>query len=238
MQTYIRYELNVTLACNARCKFCNRMCDQYPDRTEHMTLGQVRHFVEQLRARPAYKVKVVGGEPLCHPQFAEIYTILLDAAKEGLIGQLKVNTNCTIRPPTDIEVRHPKVRWQGTTPARHTYHLPYCVAPSDLGETPTNPGWQCAVPRRCGASLDYYGWLPCSAAIMIVRLWGFWDLYRHELPSAGWGWDQICHLCPLSMPLAWQKALPRDLTTSPTWAAKIASYDGVTPLEPYPTNGG
>jgi hypothetical protein len=46
-------------------------------------------------------------------------TQTVNGLQPGISYEWQVNTNCTIRPPEDIDVRHPKVRWQGSSPARH-----------------------------------------------------------------------------------------------------------------------
>lgn len=229
MPHYTRYELNITLACNAACHDCNRMCNVYKSRTEHMRVDQIEKFIDQLRTGlPIGTVKVVGGEPTVHPEFEAIYGILMDAVEEGLIRLLKISTNHVL-PRPDFVQPHPRLRWMGQRPDNKKGHIPYTVSPLDFGLTPANPGWQCPVPRRCGASLDYHGWLPCSPGIMIARLWRLEHLYRKELPISGWGFDELCQHCVYSQPVAWQKtlALEMDVTVpSKTWREKMAEFDG------------
>ena len=93
----INMELNVTLQCNLACPNCNRLCHIYRDRTEHMSIDQIKRFIGQARDGGGInKLKVLGGEPLLHPQFVEIYNLLCEAAKNGVIRYIKIESNKTI----------------------------------------------------------------------------------------------------------------------------------------------
>ncbi len=198
----INLELNITLQCNLACHNCNRMCNIYRDRTEHMSVDQIKKFVEQAKnAGGVKKIKVLGGEPLLHPNFVEIYDVLNSAAKDGVIKHIKIETNKTLPAP---KVEPSKfVSWSGRIQKKKR-HQPMVWSPRDLGyERGAQP--RCPQIGKCGFSLDKYGYLPCSLAIMISRLFGHTDLYRKELPSSPWGLERLCPNCIFSMPPEWRK---------------------------------
>ena len=192
-------ELNITLQCNQACPNCNRMCDIYRDRTEHMSVEQIEKFVEQAKQHGNIGlVKVAGGEPLLNPHFVEIYDVLVKAAQDKIIGYIKIETNKILPKPKVTESQ--LVKWQGRV-LKKKKHQPVLWSPSDLG-VKTNCG--CQMLRRCGFSLDKYGYLPCSASIMIVRLFGLTHLYKHDLPKEAWGLEELCHHCVFSMSADWR----------------------------------
>jgi len=194
-------ELNVTLKCNLSCNNCNRLCNIYRDRTEHMSVEQIEKFVKQIKnGSGIHRLKVLGGEPLLHPNFVEIYNILTKAAKDGAIRYIKIETNRTINIPK-VE-NYDFVSWSGTI-QRRKKHQPMLWSPLDLGFK-NGPQPQCPQILKCGISLDKYGYLPCSLAIMISRLFGHTELYKQELPKEIWGLDKLCDNCVFSMPPQWR----------------------------------
>lgn len=227
-------ELNITLRCNLRCTNCNRLCDKFPGREEDMTPEQITKFVEQIRhsKRPVRRVKVVGGEPLMHPRIGEIVDILGGAVKEGLIQTVKVNTNRTLPIP---DFGDQPVRLMGKKTADKV-HLPVLWSPRDMGYVVSGP---CSMPRRCGVSLDAFGYLPCSGAMMIVRMLNRFDLYRKELPETVWGMDDLCPHCVFAMPTAWcienswplSKTPVEGKTPTPTWRENLPRCASQPPLE-------
>lgn len=196
----INLELNVTLQCNLACANCNRLCDIYRDRTEHMSVDQVDRFIKQAKAGGGIKkLKLLGGEPLLHPNFVDIYGLLLGAVKDGVIRCIRVETNGTI-PIPKVE-RNPLICFKGRRVSRKK-HQPALWSPVDLGvKTPIGT---CQQLSKCGFSLDKYGYLPCSPAIMISRLLGYNDLYKLDFPNAVWGLEKLCPHCVFSMSAEWR----------------------------------
>ncbi len=200
-------ELNFSGRCNARCPSCDRHVNYFPDRTDDMTLEQLGEFLRQAKAHGGVgRCKAVGGEPLCFPLFVPAYNMLVEALRAGTIGGLSINTNC-IAPRPEGLIEEPRVRWQLSRLARKV-HIPNCWASVDLG-LPWTP---CSHPRRCGISLDNRGYLPCSPAISIVRLFGMEDLYRQELPDKPWGLERLCPLCSYALPAEVRVAHARHLS--------------------------
>jgi len=197
----INLELNITLKCNLACSNCNRLCHVFRERTEHMSIEQIKKFIDQAKNNGGInKLKVLGGEPLLHPQFVEIYDLLTSAAKDGVINCIKIESNKTIIPPK-VE-NYNFVSWKGRVQSKKK-HQPILWSPKDLGVVKgAQPN--CPQVRKCGYSLDKYGYLPCSCAIMISRLFGNVDLYSHEFPKQLWGLDKLCQHCIFSMDQEWR----------------------------------
>jgi len=208
----MNFELNITLRCNAKCTNCNRLCNLYPERTEDISIERIKNFVDSARAIPGGvgHVKILGGEPLLHPQFKEIFEILYDATKDGTIKLLKLDSNHIIPIPEYAFV--PGVRLMNKK-FRKKYHAWICN-PKDLGIT-TGAMPSCSMLYRCGKSLDNKGYLPCSQAIGIVRTFGLEHLYKQELPMAPWGLDEICPYCPNSMPRKWINEHTWNISATP-----------------------
>lgn len=234
-------ELNLTMHCNLRCTNCNRLCHMFPERTEHMTLPQVSRCMNQIRAsnaKPLRRMKVLGGEPLVHPDFLQVYEALTGACSDGLVDFVKIDTNHTL--PIPVLAGHPKIKWTGKRPGRKL-HLPVLHGPIDYGLV-SGARPQCQALKVCGYSLDKYGWLPCSPAIMIVRVFGYWDLYKRELPTAVWGLDKLCKHCVFNMPEQWQREHYYPLGSTPAeyrgpaavWREALAKYDpNIIPIEEF-----
>ena len=223
----INFELNVTLRCNLRCANCNRLCHLRPAWAEDsdVPLEQVRRFVDHLRTGPvqAKRVKIAGGEPMMHHDLTGVLAILLAGVEEGLIQKIKVDSNGTLARPA---IAHPALRFSGRRP-NHKAHLPTLWSPTDLG-LPTS--FPCSMPRRCGVSLDNRGYLPCSAAISIVRTMRLPGLYRDRPDEAGcWDFARLCPHCVFAAPEAWRKAHCKPLNRitageklpTPTWATYL-----------------
>jgi len=195
----INIELNITMQCNLACPNCNRLCHIYRDRTEHMSVDQIKRFIEQARMGGGIKkLKILGGEPLLHPQFVEICNLLTTAASEGVIQYIKVETNQTLKIPN---INPSKLICFKGRKIQKKKHQPTLWSPQDLGVN--SPGIPCMQVSKCGYSLDKYGYLPCSPAIMISRLFGL-DLYRYEFPKEVWGLDELCKHCVFSMSPEWR----------------------------------
>lgn len=217
-----KVELNITFACNLKCKGCNRLCN-LTRLDGDMTVEQVEKFVENLAFESRYidRVKLVGGEPTIHPDFMQICEVLSGAVQRKLIGKIKVNTNAVTQKQFEGKPLPPGVRWQKSPPSGKT-HRPFLWSPRDLGIESHGP---CKMVRVCGMSLDVQGWLPCSAAIAIAHLFGHLDLYKPldgPLPKEAWGMERLCPDCLFGvseasvkgrelsiMPAMWEMPSPR-----------------------------
>ena len=224
----VNVEINLLMKCNAACANCNRGVREFPEREDMMTVAQIEDFIAQARSRQDVKikkVKLVGGEPTIHPDFEQIYHLLLAAVDDGVIEGLKVNTNTIKGAPPSTTVKHPKVRWLHS-PLKKKRHLPYVLHPKDLGLEAKGP---CRMPFTCGFSLDPRGWLPCSPAILIAGAFDLEHLYRDDIPKDFWG-HSLCDHCVFAVPESWRSAWHkqnRGLTLvepSPRWKAGLENY--------------
>lgn len=69
----LRYlELQITNACNLKCRHC--YVSQAPRR--ELTVGQVRDVLDEFREMQGLRLMVTGGEPLVHSRFEEINALL------------------------------------------------------------------------------------------------------------------------------------------------------------------
>ena len=90
-----RIDIDITWNCNLRCFHCNRSCQQAPTE-EHMTVGQVRRFLQETldRGQRWKKIHLIGGEPTLHPQFDEILALVLEFRRRHSPGtNVMVTTN-------------------------------------------------------------------------------------------------------------------------------------------------
>jgi hypothetical protein len=166
-----------------------------------MSLEQIKKFIDQAKASGGVnKLKVLGGEPLLHPQFVDIYNLLCQAAKDGIIRCIKIESNKTI-PQPKVEY-YSFVAWKGRGQNKKK-HQPILWSPKDLGIVKgAQP--RCPQVTKCGYSLDKYGYLPCSCAIMISRLFDLTKLYKHDFPVQLWGLEDLCQHCIFSMDPEWR----------------------------------
>ena len=68
----IRFGIALTYNCNMACSGCNRFLDVSPWKDSNITLEGLQEGYERaIACVNIEKVRVSGGEPLLHPQFAE-----------------------------------------------------------------------------------------------------------------------------------------------------------------------
>ena len=209
-----KLELHITLKCNLKCNNCNRLCNLYPEREEHMSPEQVEHFLSQVDY--VGKMKVLGGEPLLNPQFDDIFDILVENVKKKKLGYVKFETNGTIKIDKS-KVGINGIKWQGTTQPRKR-HNPSTWAPNDLNIPARDMTKEaCGIIRFCGFSLDNYGYLPCGNAVMIARLFGLTHLYKRDYPGGKpWGLDELCKHCFVAMDSdKWASTCPKIPRSKP-----------------------
>ena len=209
----INLELHITMKCNLRCGGCNRLCHIFHDRTEDMSVEQIKKFIDQAKNGGGVKtLKVLGGEPLLHPDFVEIYNLLGEAMINGYIKNIKIETNRTIKTPDGLK-DYP-IKWQGTKLVNKK-HTPATWAPKDFGiEVP--PQRICGVIKKCGFSLDKYGYLPCGVSVMIARMFNLTHLYSREFPYGLWGVPELCNYCMIGISDQFNDYFPYELSVNAT----------------------
>ena len=199
-QLMARVEINANFSCNLACKGCNRLCN-LTQLDKPMSVEQIALFVKKLgeEGKRVSRIKLVGGEPTLHPQFMEICEVLSSGVQQELIGKVVVNTNGVTQNQFVGKTLPTGVFWK-CSPPRRKQHRPFLWSPKDLGLASHGP---CKMPKVCGYSLDVRGWLPCSAAIAIARLFNLEHLYKPldgPLPTKIWGMDELCQDCIHGVP--------------------------------------
>lgn len=194
-------EIDITLRCNLSCLNCNRHCNMGDLGIEYsnsdMTIEQIYKFISQVKNGPTLveNVRLTGGEPLLHPQVIKISRLL----KEELLDQkriksLEILTNTTLKVPEEI-LNMKDIRVFNYIPPdkKKVRHRCMFVAPKDTGQMKT----KCNMPWRAGIVLSKYGYTPCGGGSAIVRLFGFFDLIKYELPRGENDFGDKTKLCEL-----------------------------------------
>jgi hypothetical protein len=188
-------EIDITYLCNLNCFNCNRSCEQQPT-TEHMSLGQIRYFLEESRTRGINwkRIRVVGGEPTTHPRFLDVLNLLLEY-RERYFPQtrLELTTNghgsyvnkMIAKIPPGIEVTNTAKESQ----IQSTFQT-FNVAPIDTTDYKnTEFANACPITKECGVGITPYGYYPCTVAGAIDRTFGF-DMGRKRLPDDNDGMEK------------------------------------------------
>lgn len=192
-------ELQIILACNWSCCACDSFSQFHGvsfNKKGMMTLAQVHHFIDEMKSHNAFigRVRVLGGEPSMHGQFAEIVRLLhSELVLSGHLFQVEVITNGSNPDKTGevSDVARIRVSDEKDKLRHHT---------ANMAATPLSLGYQgsvCRAPFHCGISLTKWGYFPCSSGGGISRMrdWTHWQ--RLELPINGVmaTWPDLADLC-------------------------------------------
>jgi len=93
---YSNIELAVTTNCTLRCKNCCHYIPRYartPYTPAEIMIGDLQKLLGSIRWVDEFRV--LGGEPLLHPELDKIVSFLLDSKK---IGRVEIVTNGTLSP--------------------------------------------------------------------------------------------------------------------------------------------
>lgn len=191
-------ELEITLDCNVSCNNCNRMCGVFDFGDTHMTVRQIQRFISELTYLPHHvkALLVIGGEPLVHPQFLEIWFLLYDKlVQTKIIEEIRLFTNGILQLPKEIEKCKYKLI---CSPPKQKKHFAFFVAPVDVKGKLV----RCLIPKNCGIALNTFGYFPCGPAGSLYRLFNL-DLAKMSLPKSlsEWNYNDICIYC--SHAFAW-----------------------------------
>ncbi len=222
-------EIDITYICNLKCFNCNRSCEQQPT-NDHMSVGQLRYFLEQSRARGVKwkRIRLVGGEPTIHPKFMDVVNLLLqyrDTYCPDTRIELTTNgygryVNKVIgKIPPGIEV-HNSAKESQVQPTFSTFN----VAPIDEPEyAKAEFANGCPITSECGIGLTPYGYYPCAIAGAIDRTFGL-DLGRKELPDFDDNMEpELRRFCALCGHFKRDREAPVDgPVQSPVWRAAYA----------------
>lgn len=206
-------EIDITYRCNLKCYNCDRSCTQAPD-TVDMTLVQLERFVDETRimSRKWKRIRIMGGEPLLHPNVEEILEIFADFRRENSETLIEVITNGygeIVRKA--MRKIPPMITLKNTNKTKRFQRKfePFNLAPIDKRRhilTDFSNG--CWITEECGIGLNAYGYYPCGVGGSIDRVFGF-DIGRKELPSENDPMtDQKRKLCPLCGHFANRRFIP------------------------------
>lgn len=199
----MRVELNLCYSCQCACAGCDRLCGIVPNNDE-VTVDQVKGVLAEAWEQQIHieRVKALGGEPALHSHLTAIVQELLVGVEQDIVGGIKIDTNGIKPLPADLP-RHPQLKIGGRKPKKKI-HLPFLWSPSDLGLAWHGP---CSHPYKCGFSFDSRGWLPCSPAVMIDRLFYGGEHYRQEISTVPWATDLLCRHCVYAAPAEWRQRM-------------------------------
>jgi len=85
---YVR--IAVTSACNLRCTYCLRDESEAPQKTQQLSVDDASRLMTLLGKMGVKKIRFTGGEPLLHPDIAELVSI---AKTTPGIETVKITTN-------------------------------------------------------------------------------------------------------------------------------------------------
>ncbi|MDR2943903.1 MAG: hypothetical protein LBU81_02270 [Methanosarcinales archaeon] len=176
-------EIDVTYRCDLGCLNCDRSCGQAPA-DDDMSVSQIRKFLEESVQKNITwrRIRIMGGEPLLHPEIELILTLFDSYGKEHPQTEIELYTNGlsknrTIPVPSGIKIHSTK-----KTGKINSLFEPYNLAPSDLSIT-DDFGNGCWITSDCGLGLNKYGYYPCATGAAIDRVFGF-DIGLKEFPMS------------------------------------------------------
>lgn len=165
-------ELAIQFLCNWRCTACDAF-SQFPTvsfiRKGTMTLDQLQHFADEMRAANAYfgRIRIMGGEPTIFPKIEDAVRLLHEQlVVPGYIGRLEMITNGSN--PDKAKALKPwieKIRVSDENDKQRSHT-------ANLVQTPLSLGYQgevCSSPFHCGIQLSAYGYFPCSSGSGIAK---------------------------------------------------------------------
>jgi len=180
-------EIDLTYACNLKCYQCNRSVEQAPS-TDHLRLEQIEAAIAEWvdRGKAWERIRLLGGEPTLHPQFAQVIERLRawrDAHAPGCVVEVVTNghgdavAQRVAALPKDVVVDN------SFKEGPEQPFTPFNVAPSDdPSMARVDPYNGCWVTEHCGVGLSPYGYYPCAVAGGIDRVFGM-GLGRLTLPD-------------------------------------------------------
>lgn len=168
-------EIDITYACNLRCTNCNRSVTQAPEKA-HLDVQQIRRFVDDSIAagKRWRRIRILGGEPTLHPQFAEIIDLLLAYKARVPRCRIQVVSNGhgahvrarLARLPASVDIEN-SAKQGNLQPSFGAFNLAPADDPVFRDADYTNG---CSVMEDCGMGLGGGGYYPCAVAAGIDRV--------------------------------------------------------------------
>jgi hypothetical protein len=204
-------KVNVTLVatyrCNLKCQHCDQYCNLWDQPESDVTLEQVARFCDDALDLPLEWIRITGGEPTLHPQFAAIVELIdKTLVAPGHARYAGVDTNGK-HSPLDLPDYWGEIQYPDK--GRHNAML---ISPEENGWW--EEGWDyCRIQHRCGIGFDFRGWSFCHLAPNLQALLGI----DRKYDQPGRELDQdVCRHC------IWSQSRRRmQQATSEVFAGRI-----------------
>lgn len=186
----INYQLDITYRCNASCINCSRHCNDslinFDYDNSDLNEEDILFFINEAKKKQVtFKdLRILGGEPTLHPKLEWIIKKLKDQLD---YKYLTIVTN-------EIKkVIYDGVRVKNYYKNKREYHVCMLAAPKDIGQKTL----KCENPIRCGMTYNKYGFFPCGPGMAIIRLFGFNEYIKKEMPVSVEDFGDLSKLCSL-----------------------------------------
>ena len=234
-KSYDKIEIEITLNCNLACKNCNRMIGMIDRGDTNMTVGQIEYFVSEMKNKPhtVKTISIIGGEPLVHPQFLEIWFLLYKKLFEPkIITKMNLFTNGILPVPKELDVcTYNLVK----SPFSSKRHYNFYIAPVDV-EVEVK---RCDIPKRCGITLNKFGYFPCGGGGGALSLLFDLKMAQQSLPPdlSVWDYNNICKLCNHAFKNKPEEDMnTKEIKCSKIFLEKMNSFAGAIPkVDNHPT---
>lgn len=204
-ETFIRFGMCITYRCNAACNLCNRYLDKAPWPDSDLSPEDIERGFEVLKAAgiTVNKVRLTGGEPLCHPHFVKCLEAVRRTWGHDYIfkrnSRVCVFTNNILHRPTveGFRYNYNDDRFKKGEENLSQRHKPYCISPADLGlKGECGTTRYCHRQYSCGRLFDAFGFAGCVFSGPIGRVLGI-DPYsaKFQLKAK----EEICRHCIWSL---------------------------------------
>lgn len=197
-------EIDITFDCNLKCYNCDRSCTQAPS-NERMSIGQIAKFIEETKSlcKQWSRIRILGGEPLLHPNILEILEMLLiHINKESPKTILELVTNGHGEVVNKMINNLPDGIKLNNTEKKGRFQEkfePFNLAMSDERKHfLTDYQNRCWIPEYCGIGLNKYGYYVCAVGGSIDRVEGS-NIGLRKIPQSIEEFEQqskdLCKLC-------------------------------------------
>jgi hypothetical protein len=231
-------EIEITTECNLACLNCNRSCRQAPSK-EHMTLDQIRKFIEESKKFNVVwnkGVALLGGEPTLHP---DIDRIIIELYR-GLDRQIRFLTNGVyISQRTNLfKYTRNIVKISSDKTSIYNWFVPFNMAPIDDTRFKEKDVYNyCKVIYDCGLGLSRYGFYVCGQGASIDRIFGFdigiKSLRDVNLEALYYQRKILCPYCGL-LPFGdydpYKNRITNEEKISPSWEEAYKKYKKSNPI--------
>jgi len=195
-----------------------------------VTVKQIKKFIrESIEKKIMWsRIRILGGEPILHPDISEIIHVLLDYKKKYLpTAEIQLSTNYPVEKIHNITLDIQK-QIKINVSLKETivnFMYPFNIAPIDCAlYRYADYSNGCKIPAYCGMGLTPYGYYPCAIAGGIDRIFGF-DIGKKRLPDSEDSMaDQLKVFCRVCGHYRIPTVLTREKAISPTWQKAYENY--------------